>query len=95
MSLSRRNFIKGCTIAGCLLMPGMASSGKDQGIKQSQNGDADADVKRSIKAGFGDGFSLHAHCRSNGLTYADIEHLGTRYKVVSADLVEWKTLAKA
>jgi hypothetical protein len=52
--------------------------------------DSVSDIEKSIRADFGGGFLLLTHAQSNGLTYADIEHVGNRYVVASADLLDWK-----
>jgi hypothetical protein len=90
MNIQRRDFIKGCATACVLMVPGMASAATSLHNNQGAVQGADLRIEKSIKAGFGGGFSVRAHSQSNGLTYAEIEHLGNRYSVVSADLVDWK-----
>ncbi len=92
MGLKRRDFIKGCATACVLMVPGIASAAKIQGNNAASFQDQDLRIQKSIKAGFGGGFSVRSHRQSNGLTYADIEHSGNRYTVASADLLDWKIL---
>lgn len=89
MNIQRRDFIKGCATACVLMVPGMASAARRLNNNKASGQGADLRIKKSIKAGFGGGFSVLAHGQSNGLTYAEIEHVGNRYLVVSADLVDW------
>lgn len=90
MNIQRRDFIKGCARVSLLMIPGMASVAASLHSNAASVQGADLRIEKSIKAGFGGGFSVRAHSQSNGLTYAEIEHLGNRYSVVSADLVDWK-----
>ena len=90
MNITRRDFIKGCATACVLMVPGIASVATSLHSNEAAVLGADLRINKSIKAGFGDGFSVRAHRQSNGLTYAEIEHVGNRYSVVSADLVDWK-----
>lgn len=90
MNVKRRDFFKGCAAASILLLPGVASAAKGGNIDSAAALAADAQIEKSIKAGFGGGFSLRTHRQSGGLTYADIEHLGNRYTVASADLLDWR-----
>jgi hypothetical protein len=90
MNITRRDFIKACATAGVLMVPGLASAATSLNSNEAAVQGADLRINKSIKAGFGGGFSVRAHRQSNGLTYAEIEHVGNRYSVVSADLVEWQ-----
>lgn len=92
MNIQRRDFFKGCATACVLMVPGIASAVTSRNNDKTPIQGADLRVEKSIKAGFGGGFSVRAHGRSHGLTYAEIEHVGNRYTVVSADLVVWKTV---
>jgi len=92
MNIKRRDFVKGCAAACILLVPGIASAAKGANASNALAG-ADSQIAKSIKAGFGDGFSVQSHSRSDGLTYADIEHFGNRYTVASADLLNWKIVS--
>jgi hypothetical protein len=92
MGIKRRDFIKGCAAAGTFMVPGMAMAAQLTNASSAQNSVVDPRIEKSIKAGFGGGFSVHAHSRSAGLTYAQIEHFGTRYQVASADLFDWKVV---
>lgn len=93
MNIKRRDFVKGCAAACVLLLPGMASAAKGRNATNMPISEADPDIEKSIKASFGGGFSLLTHTQSNGLTYADIEHLGNRYRVASANLLDWKIVS--
>jgi anaerobic selenocysteine-containing dehydrogenase len=93
MNVKRRDFFKGCAAATVLLLPGVASAAKGGNIDSAAAMAADARIEKSIKAGFGGGFSVRTHRQSAGLTYADIEHLGHRYTVASTDLLDWRIVA--
>ncbi len=90
MNIKRRDFVKGYAAASVLLLPGVAIAAKAANINNAPASDADSHIEKSIKAAFGDGFSVQTHSQSNGLTYAEIENFGNRYKVASADLLDWK-----
>ncbi len=92
MDIKRRDFIKGCASACVLLVPGIALTTKGANVNTNDAlpSDADTHIRKSIKASFGGGFSVRTHSRSDGFTYADIEHFDTRYSVASADLLDWK-----
>lgn len=90
MNIKRRSFIKGGTAACVLLLPGIASAASYQSAQHTLTSAADLHIEKSIKAGFGGGFSVQNHTQSNGLTYANIEHSGNRYTVASADLLDWQ-----
>ncbi|MBL4674374.1 MAG: hypothetical protein JKX81_19085 [Arenicella sp.] len=49
-------------------------------------------VEDSIQANFGSGFGVLSYSQKQGDTYAQIEHLGNYYSVISADLSDWKIL---
>ncbi len=95
MNIQRRDFIKGCATASVLMVPGIASAATRLNYNKASGQGADLRIQKSIKAGFGGGFSVLAHSQSNGLTYAEIEHVGNRYLVVSADLVDWTITGSA
>jgi hypothetical protein len=90
MGIKRRDFIKGCAAVWVSLLPGITRAANNQNASSALVPGADSHIEKSIKAGFGGGFSVRNHTQSNGLTYADIEHFGNRYAVVSADLLDWK-----
>lgn len=77
------------------MVPGIASVATRLNNNKASGQGADLCIQKSIKAGFGGGFSVLAHSQSNGLTYAEIEHVGNRYLVVSADLVDWTITGSA
>lgn len=94
MDIKRRDFVKGCAAASaCILLPGVASAAQGKNTNGTPVSNTDLHIQKSIKAGFGGGFSVRAHTQSNGLTYADIEHFGNRYAVTSADLLNWKIVS--
>lgn len=93
MNIKRRDFIKASTAASVLLLPGIAIAMKGTNAINMPALAADSQIQKSIKASFGGGFSVRTHSQSNGLTYADIEHFGTRYAVTSADLLDWKIVS--
>ena len=94
MKIKRRDFIKGCAAACVLSVPGiaLATQGANANANNAAASAADTQIQKSIKASFGGGFSVRAHSQTDGLTYADIEHFGTRYSVASADLLDWKIM---
>ncbi len=77
------------------MVPGIASAATRLNNNKASGQGADLRIQKSIKAGFGGGFSVLAHSQSNGLTYAEIEHVGNRYLVVSANLVDWTIMGSA
>lgn len=93
MNTKRRDFIKGCTSACVLWVPGLAGAAALGSTSNPSITYTKVHIEKSIKAGFGGGFALRGHRRSGDLTYAEIEHRGNRYTVASADLVDWKVLS--
>jgi len=93
MNIKRRDFVKGCAAAGVLLLPGVSSAMKGRSPNDASAQQTGSHIEKSIKAGFGGGFSVRSHTQSNGLTYARIEHFDTRYVVSSADLLDWKIVS--
>jgi len=77
------------------MVPGMASAVTSLNNNEASVQGADLRIEKSIKAGFGGGFSVRTHRQAKGLTYAEIEHVGNRYTVVSADLLDWKIMSSA
>ena len=89
MNIKRRDFVKGCATVSVLLLPGIADAATHKktnkvGLKSKSR------IEKSIKASFGDGFSVRDFMQSKGRTIANIEHFGDRYAVASADLLDWK-----
>lgn len=89
MDIQRRDFLKGCVTASVLLLPGIADAATHKktnkvGLKSKSR------IEKSIKASFGDGFSVRDFMQSKGRTIANIEHFGNRYKVSSTNLLDWK-----
>jgi hypothetical protein len=90
MNIERRDFLKICGAASVLLLPGIASAAKHENANNAPTSSgADSHIEKSIRANFGGGFTVRAHTQSDGLTYANIEHVGNRYVVTSADLLDW------
>jgi len=87
MSITRRNFIKGCTAATMLGLPALGTAAPDAADTRGTR--ARVHIEKSIKAGFGGGFSLRAHRQSGRFIYANIEHSGNHYTVASTDLFDW------
>jgi hypothetical protein len=92
MEIKRRDFVKGCGAASVLLLSGIANSAR---CEIANNAGVNLRIEKSIKASFGGGFSVCARSESGGLTYADIEHFGNRYAVISADLIDWKIVGSS
>lgn len=90
MDIKRRDFIRGCAAASGLLLAGIDSAAKGANANNAPAACIDPQIEKSIKACFGGGFAVRAHSQSDGLAHADIEHLGNRYAVASADLLDWK-----
>ena len=92
MDIQRRDFIKGCVTASVLLLPGIADAATHKTHKKTNKADlkSKSRIEKSIKASFGDGFSLRNFTRSKGRTIANIENFGNRYKVSSTNLLDWK-----
>lgn len=93
MGIKRRDFIKGFAAAGTFVVPGMAMAAQVANATNAPNLVVDPLIEKSIKASFGGGFSVQTHSQSAGLTYAHIQHFGTRYQVASADLLDWKVVS--
>ena len=94
MSIKRRDLVKGCAVSVMVLVS-IDSHAKDETCSNAPARDRDSRIEKSIKASFGGGFSVRAHTQSGGLTCADIEHLGNRYAVASADLLDWKVVGSS
>lgn len=90
MDIERRDFVRGCAAASVLLLAGIDGGARGENANNAPASVADSHIERSVKASFGGGLSVRAHTRSDGLTYADIEHFGSRYAAASADLLDWK-----
>lgn len=75
------------------MVPGMAMAAQVATANNVSHAAIDPLIEKSIKAGFGGGFSVQQHSKSAGITYADIQHFDTRYQVASADLVDWKVVS--
>ena len=89
MDIQRRDFIKGCVTASVLLLPGIANAVTHKKTNKAAL-KSKSRIEKSIKASFGDSFSVRDYTQSNGRTIANIEHSGNRYKVSSTNLLDWK-----
>ncbi len=89
MDVRRRDFVKGCA-ASVLLLAGIDSATKEEKLNGALASGIDLHIEKSIKASFGDGFSVRGYTQLDGLTYADIEHFGNRHVIASEDLLDWK-----
>jgi hypothetical protein len=93
MIIKRREFIKGCATIPLLTLPAitcLTSVAKAESGSNALAPGADFHIEKSIKAGFGGGFSVLSHSQSEGLIYADIAHCGNRYVVASTDCRDWE-----
>lgn len=90
MNINRRDFVKGCAAVYVLSLPVVAGAAKAASASNALASSMGPDLEKSIKAGFGGGFSLRAHKQVNGLTYAHIEHAGNQYAVASANSLDWQ-----
>jgi hypothetical protein len=90
MDIQRREFIKGCLTASVLLLPGIAYATTHKKHKKKSKAGIRSRIETSIKASFGDGFSVRDFTHSKGRTTANIENSGNRYKVSSPNLLDWK-----
>lgn len=62
MSISRRDFVKGCAAVCVLSVPGIAIAAKS--ASQAVASGSALNIEKSIKASFGGGFSLRAHSQA-------------------------------
>jgi|GEM_PF-3733448 len=92
MHATRRSFVKGCTATLVMTVPWAAGACTSLGSPDKITQNADSRIKKSIKAGFGGGFSVVSHQQHHHVTHAVIEHASNRYKVVSADLLDWQVV---
>jgi hypothetical protein len=92
MNIERRDLLKACCFGSALFLPGLVWATERASPNDASVAVADAHLETSIRASFGGGFSVLAHKQSDGQVYAEIEHVGNRYVVVSADLVDWKIM---
>ena len=93
MNSQRRHFIKTCGAASALLLPGFAGAALLPDPAADVAAPTFSQIEKSIKAGFGGGFAVHSHHHDGGRFYADIQHAGTRYRVSSPDLYDWKVVS--
>ncbi len=94
MNSQRRRFMQACGAASAMMLPGLAGASRLPGPDaHSSAGPSSAQIEKSIKAGFGGGFSVRSHRCDGRLVHADIQHAGTCYRVVSQDLFDWHVVA--
>ncbi len=92
-NFKRRDLVKLCGAASVAFNVGPAGAVlRERKLSSSID---DLKLEKSIKAGFGGGFSMHSYVQSNGYTYADIGHRGNRYLVASTDLLDWKIMSSS
>jgi len=91
MNIDRRTLLKVGGVGITLLVPGAAVGNSLHSVSDAATRH---EIDRSIKAGSGGSFSVRTHMHGpDGLTYADIEHAGTRYLVSSANRFDWNIVA--
>lgn len=94
MDVKRREFVKLSGTASALLISGSVSAGLLNNKKDSAlNPEQLQALEKTIKANFGDGFSIKASTQENGKTFAKIEHLENYYIVCSNDQLHWKIVS--
>jgi hypothetical protein len=94
MNIKRRDFIAVSGTALALLLaslPNVMRHDKADGVGNPVN--SAAHIEKSIKANFGAGFCVRAQTQRMDSVYAEIEHAGNRYIVVSSDLVDWNIVS--
>lgn len=89
MGARRRDFFKACLV---LVLPGIMNDPGRWTRDDLRSASIDPELGNSIKAAFGDGFSILSCARSGTLVHADIEHCGNRYAIVSADALDWRII---
>ncbi|MFJ7566215.1 twin-arginine translocation signal domain-containing protein [Herminiimonas sp. NPDC097707] len=98
MDVKRRDFVKGCGAAACVLLLPVGASASTiaaKGKKANNTSAADLRIEKSIKANFGGGFTVRSHTQSGALTRAEIENFGNRYAVTSANMLDWKIVSSS
>ncbi|MFT0531244.1 twin-arginine translocation pathway signal protein [Castellaniella hirudinis] len=90
MNIRRRTFMQACGgAAGASLLPGMAVGRTAPALADA----SPAQVEKSIKAGFGGGFSVYRQARGQDGIQATIGHGSRRYVVVSNNLLDWAVVS--
>lgn len=75
--------------AGVSLVPGMAAAWPAGPLVPALAGSSPDQVEKSIKAGFGGGFTVYHQARGRDTIQATIGHGSRRYVVVSNNLLDW------
>jgi hypothetical protein len=89
MGARRRDFFKACLV---LVLPGITNDAGRWTADDLRSASIDPEIGNSIKAAFGDGFSILSCARSGTLVQADIEHCGNRYAIASEDSLDWRII---
>lgn len=92
MGTKRRDFFKACLV---MVLPGVVNDAGWLTTYDLQSASIDPEIENSIKAAFGDGFSILSCARSGALVHADIEHCGNRYAIASEDSLDWRILSSS
>lgn len=89
MGARRRDFLKACLV---LVFPAFTNAAGRWTTDDLRSASIDPEIGNSIKAAFGDGFSILSCARSGTLVHADIEHCGNRYAIASEDALDWRII---
>ncbi len=92
MEIKRRDFVRGCAAMSVLGLTSIDGAAEGEDLNNAETSSVASHIEKSIKASFGGGFSVRTHTQADGMTCADIEHLGNRYTVASADFLDWKII---
>ena len=92
MGARRRDFFKVCLV---LVLPGIMHDAGRWTTDDLRSASIDPEIGNSIKAAFGDGFSILSCARSGTLVHADIEHCGNRYAIASEDSLDWRIISSS
>ncbi|VWD64939.1 hypothetical protein BLA50215_07931 [Burkholderia lata] len=95
MNIQRRHFVQGSAAAYVLLLSGGAGAAGKGMAAPAATPAAAPPIEKFIKASFGGGFSVRSYKQAGGRTYARIQHLGARYEVNSANLLDWQVVGIA
>ncbi|MGB3835940.1 hypothetical protein [Castellaniella sp.] len=94
MNSRRRTFMQVCAgAAGVSLVPGMAAAWPEGRLMPVLANSSPDQVEKSIKAGFGGGFTVYQQARGKGTIQATIGHGSRRYVVVSNNLLDWAVVS--
>ena len=89
MGARRRDFFKACLV---LVLPGITNAAGRWATDDLRSASIDPEIGHSIKAAFGDGFSIVSCARSGTLVHAEIAHRGNRYAIASEDALDWRII---